>query len=261
MEQYLDTALAFAERITAQEMALTAAILFGTVICMRALRLLRPQAQRKNGFDRKTVTPATVVDDDSSYLPPKSVAPLQPNKPAKADQNRAAVRPVTDIARPKTARPRIVDVTQKPEGAAPSNVAQALSKISFAPKPMMPWEHYCLLRDIEAFLADHGAGHRLFSKVQLSDAFGIHTTQMSDELGHAVGRALAPFKVDFLILDRHGMPSLALHMTPANPVLETVFDKAEVPLLVLPSDYSWTSVEAQLSSYLGAPLQPLRRAG
>ena len=255
MTQYLDIALAFAERLSGQGLALTAAVLFATVICMRTLRLLRREPQRA---DRNPVDPIAMIDDETSFLPPKVVARAQPaTRPVRA----TSPRNVAELEAAKPARPRIVDVTQKPVGASPSNVANALAKVSFAPKPMMPWEHYCLLRDIEAFLADHGAGHRLFSKVQLSDAFGIHATQMSDELGQAVGRALAPFKVDFLILDRHGMPSLALHMTPANPVLETVFDKAEVPLLVLPSDYSWTSVEAELSSYLGTPLHPLRRAG
>lgn len=253
MTEYLNIVLAYATSMAPRDWALTAAILFVTVICTRLIRLLRQKPTPKRA--RKTAVDRGVVAQPAADVPPEPVRPIQvaprpaPQRPA---PHRQAPRPrVVAAAAPNAPAP----------SATPSNVAQALAKVSFSAKPLMPWEHYCLLRDIEAFLADQSAGHRLFSKVQLSDAFGVDLNKSSSELGDAVERALEPFRVDFLILDRQGMPCLALQMTPPSPVLETVFDKAGVPLLVLPGDYSWPTVELQLSRHLGAPLQPLRHAG
>ena len=255
MTEYLNIALAIVEQLTARDWALMAAFLFILVMCLRTLRLLRKKPAHQAGAQ---ATAVPVVEPTQVAQEPAR----QPRRPAPAKRVHAvapAPKPAPAAQPPRT-KARVNSVKPAPQ-SAPSNVAQALSKVNFSAKPMMPWEQYCLLRDIEAFLIDQGAGHRLFSHVQLSDAFGVNTAHMSDELGDAVERALAPFRVDFLILDRQGVPTLALHMAPANPVLETVFDKAGVPLLVLPADYSWMTIESQLARHLGDALQPLRHAG
>lgn len=250
MSEFLNITKGLAAQLTPMEWAITAGVLFMTVIWMGALRLLwakmkRPKPQAAPGPQLRAVDGG----GDASYLSAKPVAAPRPARPRPAPRVVHAAD-ANAVSRAAAARAEPSDL----------NIADALSKVDFAAKPMMPWEQYCLLRDIEAFLFDQNAGHRLFSKVQLSDAFGVSAAQMTAELSEAVDRALKPFKLDFLILDRHGMPVLALHMAPANPVLETICDNADLPLLILPQDYSWMTVESQLSLHLGAPLQPLREA-
>ncbi len=239
MTEYLTVLLTYTDRFSAQDWALASSALFAVLICRRMMRMLRKAKVHEARLEAEEAQVAAAP------------APVEPHRPA-----------------PSPMRPRVV-ASSAPnfaptveETPPPANVAAALAKVNFAAKPMMPWEQYCLQRDIEAFLNEHSAGHRLFSKVLLSDAFGVNkSTQMSDELAQAVDRALTPFKLDFLILDRHGMPSLAVHLGQANPVIYTVLDKAGVPLLELPKDYSWVAVEEQLFGYFGAPLQPIRSVG
>jgi len=131
-----------------------------------------------------------------------------------------------------------------------SPVAHALEKVPFVARPLMAWGQYCLLRDVESFLARIGAGHRLFCRLHLDEVFGADTNEVSDELAKAVSRALEPCVIDFTILDRHGSPVMGILVDEDDPVVHAVFRKSAVPLIVLPHDYSWPALEHQLELQL-----------
>lgn len=262
MTEYFTLIRSMIELTTIRDWALAAAVFFVVVFGLRVLRMMRQrsaQALRTTSGPKGTAVPANESSDLARKPIPRPRRPVSRNR-ALGEGEAVNAQPASMTSQAPAIQTQITSVEPLPE-AAPSNVANALAKVSFAAKPMMPWGKYCLLRDIEAFLSDHGAGHRLFSHVQLSDVFGVDSAHMSDELTDAVSRALAPFRFDFLILDRQGMPALALQMGSTNPVLETVCIKANVALLMLPADYSWLTVETQLAQHLGDPAQPMRQAG
>ena len=260
MTEYFTIIRSMIEQMTIQDWALAAAVFFVVALVLRVFRMMRQRpthALRTKAGPKGTAVPVVEPSDLARKPIPRPSRPVPRNR-ARAEAE--AAQPASVTSQAPAIQTQITSVEPVPE-AAPSNVANALAKVGFAAKPMMPWGQYCLLRDIEAFLGDHGAGHRLFSHVQLSDVFGVDSAHMSDELTDAVSRALAPFRFDFLILDRQGMPALALQMGSTNPVLETVCIKANVPLLMLPADYSWLTVETQLAQHLGDPVQSMRQAG
>lgn len=130
--------------------------------------------------------------------------------------------------------------------ADPNAVSQALRNVKFKGKPLMAWDSYCLMRDLEAYLAARTTGHRLLTRVRLDDAFAADPNQYSTELTDAVCRALSPFEVDFIFLDRTGVPVLGICWNRTNAVIEAVFDQAGLPLFLVEEDYAWPDLEAEL---------------
>jgi hypothetical protein len=146
------------------------------------------------------------------------------------------------------------------DAAMPADdVAQALTSVRFTGTSLMKWQEYCLLRDVEALLTRLGSGHRLFCHVALSEFFSPTPGQHSPALCNAVEKAVAPYRVDFLVVDRQGYPALGLGFGSTDPVVRTVFTQAGLPNLTVKADYDWTQLEQKLTQVLGNPSRQMRK--
>ncbi|MFT6273635.1 MAG: hypothetical protein ACJA0F_002490, partial [Dinoroseobacter sp.] len=253
MDQYINIVMATLHGLAAEDWAVAAAVLFCTVFIMRSLRMVQRTTPAAMGPDLRDLSPMTP----------------QPTRPQRPAQN--ALRPIQakPARRPERLRADANAETQdtrfhdsvlgaRAEAAADAampadDVAQALTSVRFTGTSLMKWQEYCLLRDVEALLTRLGSGHRLFCHVALSEFFSPTPGQHSPALCNAVEKAVAPYRVDFLVVDRQGYPALGLGFGSTDPVVRTVFTQAGLPNLTVKADYDWTQLEQKLTQVLGNP--------
>lgn len=259
MEQYLNIATATLRGLAAEDWAVAAAVLFGTVFIMRSLRMMR------------RATPAA-MGPDLRDLGPVDPQPKRPQRPARSVPNPVAAKPMrrpervraVPQAEPQDVRFRDSVLGARAEAAAEAampadDVAHALASVQFTGTSLMKWQEYCLLRDVEGLLERLGSGHRLFCHVAISEFFSPATGQHSPALCSAVEKAVAPYRVDFLVVDRQGYPALGLGFDKTDPVVRTVFKQAGLPSLTVKADYDWTQLERKLAQVLGSPTRQMRK--
>lgn len=261
MDALIETVLPLLNGVAAEDWAVAAAVLFATLILMRSLRMMRRAARLATTAPKRAARTGPAPLDDTIPGPlvdgPDRRDIDVPARDADADRN-APPRfrdSVTGLASPAASAPAMSApapaLAPKAEADA-DDVAQALAGISFTGTSLMKWQEYCLLRDIEGLLDRLGSGHRLFCHVALEEFFGPTKGKHSDTLRAAVTKAIAPFRVDFLIVDRQGYPALGLGFGRTDPVVQTVFRQADVPCLTVDAQYDWTHLEATLTRSLGA---------
>ncbi len=260
MDQYLNIATATLRGLAAEDWAVAAAVLFGTVFIMRSLRMMRRAAPAAMGPDLRD-------------LDPVAAPPRRPERPARTAPSPVPVKPVRRPERVRATQPNpkpepqdvrfrdsVLGARADTEAAIPADdVAHALASVQFAGTSLMKWQEYCLLRDIEGLLERLGSGHRLFCHVAISEFFSPAPDQHSPALCAAVEKAVAPYRVDFLVVDRQGYPALGLGFDQTDPVVRTVFKQAGLPSLTVKSDYDWTELERKLAQVLGSAPRQMRK--
>lgn len=236
MDAYVELVLAFLASVAARDWAVAAALLFALVLVLRLVRIVARPAQVPPAAQRAPAAPVA----DTISPPPAAVRAPDP-------------APRSDT-RPRVALP---PAAQAGDGPSPLEVSRALSQVRFEGKSMMKWQEYCLLRDVEGLLTRLGKGHRLFCHVALTEFFTGTGASRSTELTEAVDRALAPYRADFLIVDRQGYPAMGLAFATDSPVVRTVFRQAGLPFLSVRDDYSWPLLEREVVHGLNSVARPL----
>lgn len=250
--------------------AIVSAILFGTVVMMRSLRMVRradadarpenvetrvqpvprptrPKRVTRNVQQDPQVAEASVVDDHQSVR--------RAPRPAPVRSAQVQPRQMPNLAaKPEEQRP----VGKK--SLTPGEVAEALNSVRFDGISLMKWQEYCLLRDIEGLLERLGSGHRLFCHVALREFFEPSNNKHSPALRNAVASAIAPYRADFLIVDRQGYPAMGIGFGKTDPVVRTVFVQAQLPCLTVQADYDWMELEPELVQLLGATPRSMRKS-
>lgn len=247
MDQTLESMLAQLRDLSPEDWAIGAAVLFSLLIVARVFRTIRRLARYEA---KEAMAEQRVPDDATPHAPQRPVARTTvAARTAKRDE----VRFVDSIV--------ANEPDSAPEhGTAEQAIAKALKTMAFDSKSLMRWQEYCLLRDIEGLLARLGSGHRLFCHVGLGEFFAPAMGQDSRGLTDAVGKAIASYRADFLIVDRQGYPALGLGFGRTDPVVGMVFARADVPCMTVAEDYDWTMLEPKLAAVLAAPTRKLRKS-
>jgi hypothetical protein len=259
MDQYINIVMATLRGLAAEDWAVAAAVLFCTVFIMRSLRMVRRATPAAMGPDLRDLSHMTLQHTRPQRPAQNALRPVQA-KPARRPER------VRADANAETQDTRFHDsvLGARAEAAADAampadDVAQALTSVRFTGTSLMKWQEYCLLRDVEALLTRLGSGHRLFCHVALSEFFSPTPGQHSPALCNAVEKAVAPYRVDFLVVDRQGYPALGLGFGSTDPVVRTVFTQAGLPNLTVKADYDWTQLEQKLTQVLGNPSRQMRK--
>lgn len=256
--------------LSAEGWVIVSAIFFGTVIMMRSLRMVRraDAIAAPEYFTEGSAKPAlkpkrpkrvirqakqdTLTDESYNDYGRHSIS--QAPRPVPVHSASFQSPPIAEPAARRQA-PRV----PSKRSLASDEIADTLNSVRFDGVSLMKWQEYCLLRDVEGLLDRLGSGHRLLCHVALREFFEPSSHKHSPALCNAVENAIAPFRVDFLIIDRLGYPAMGIGFGETDPVVRTVFVQAHLPCLTVQADYDWTGLEPELALLLGAAPRQMRK--
>ena len=85
-----------------------------------------------------------------------------------------------------------------------------ISKVDFEPRRLLNKSEYSILQILEKTARDLGGGHRVMAQTSLGEIIAPSTVSGSEESRDLAFRSINSKRLDFLIIDRSGMPALAV---------------------------------------------------
>ena len=142
-----------------------------------------------------------------------------------------------------------------------------ISRVDFEPRRLLNKSEYGILQILERFTREIGGGYRVMAQTSLGEIIAPSTASGSEEARDLAFRSINSKRLDFLVIDRFGMPALAVEYQGhghyqnrafmRDAVKREAVRKARVPFLEIPAEYDATVLENQIRS----ALRPDQRRG
>ena len=142
----------------------------------------------------------------------------------------------------------------------PTAQMEFISKVDFEPRRLLNKSEYGILRILEKIIRDLGAGHRVMAQTSLGEIIAPNAASGSEESRDLAFRSINSKRLDFLVIDRSGMPALAVEYQGhghyqnkafmRDAVKREAVRKANIRFLEIPAEYDASIVENQVRSAL-----------
>ena len=142
----------------------------------------------------------------------------------------------------------------------PKAQMEFISKVDFEPRRLLNKSEYGILRILENVTREIGGGHRVMAQTSLGEIIAPSNASGSEEARDLAFRSINSKRLDFLIIDRLGMPALAVEYQGhghyqngafmRDAVKREAVRKARVQFLEIPAEYDEMIVERQIRSAL-----------
>ena len=131
-----------------------------------------------------------------------------------------------------------------------------ISKVDFEPRRLLNRSEYGILQILEKITRELGGGHRVMVQTSLGETIAPKTASGSDGARGLAFRSINSKRLDFLVIDRSGMPALAVEYQGHGHYQNRVFmrdavkreavRKARIKFLEIPAEYDAAIVENQV---------------
>ena len=142
----------------------------------------------------------------------------------------------------------------------PKAQMEFVSKVDFEPRRLLNKSEYGILQILEKITREIGGGHRVMAQTSLGEIIAPSNASGSDEDRDLAFRSINSKRLDFLVIDRLGMPALAVEYQGhghyqngafmRDAVKREAVRKAKVQFLEIPAEYDAMVVENQIHSAL-----------
>ena len=135
-----------------------------------------------------------------------------------------------------------------------------ISRVDFEPRRLLNKPEYGILQILERLAREIGGGHRVMAQTSLGEIIAPRNTSASEEARDLAFRSINSKRLDFLVIDRSGMPALAVEYQGhghyqnrafmRDAVKREAVRKAGVPFLEIPAEYDVTVEENRIRAAL-----------
>ena len=133
-----------------------------------------------------------------------------------------------------------------------------ISKVDFEPRRLLNKSEYGILRILENIVREIGGGHRVMAQTSLGEIIAPRSASGSDKARDLAFRSINSKRLDFLVIDRSGMPALAVEYQGhghyrnrsfmRDAVKREAVRKARIQYLEIPAEFDAAIVENQVRS-------------
>ena len=144
--------------------------------------------------------------------------------------------------------------------ATRSNRWSTISRVEFEPRRLLNRSEYGILRILEKVVRETGSGRRVMAQTSLGEVIGTRSASGTEEARDPAFRSINSKRLDFLVIDRSGMPVLAVEYQGHGHYQNNAFmrdavkreavRKAGIRLVEIPAEYDEAVLENQLRSEL-----------
>ena len=142
----------------------------------------------------------------------------------------------------------------------PKAQLEFISRVDFEPRRLLNKSEYGILLILEKIGREIGRGHRVMAQTCLGEIMAPQTASGSEQTRDLAFRSINSKRLDFLIIDRTGMPALAVEYQGRGHYQNRAFmrdavkreavRKAGIQFLEVPAQYDATMLENQVRSAL-----------
>ncbi|MDE2891356.1 MAG: DUF2726 domain-containing protein [Chloroflexota bacterium] len=142
----------------------------------------------------------------------------------------------------------------------PKAQMEFISGVDFEARRLLNKSEFGILRLLEKVTGEMGHGYRVMAQTSLGEVIAPHSESASDELRELAFRSINSKRLDFLVIDRTGMPALAVEYQGhghyqnrafmRDAVKREAVRKAGIRLLEIQAEYDVTVLESQVRSEL-----------
>ena len=142
----------------------------------------------------------------------------------------------------------------------PKAQMEFISKVDFEPLRLLNRSEYRILQILEKVTREIGERHRVMAQTSLGEIIAPRAASASENERDLAFRSINSKRLDFLIIDRTGMPSLAVEYQGhghyqnrafmRDAVKREAVRRASIKFLEIPAEYDATLVETQVRSAL-----------
>ena len=142
----------------------------------------------------------------------------------------------------------------------PAAQMEFISKVDFEPRRLLNKSEYGILRILENIARETGGGYRIMAQNSMGEIIAPKTASGSDEARDLAFRSINSKRLDFLVIDRSGMPVLAVEYQGhghyqnrafmRDAVKREAVRKARIQFLEIPVAFDAAVVENQIRSAL-----------
>ena len=135
-----------------------------------------------------------------------------------------------------------------------------ISRVDFEPRGLLNRSEYGILRILEHITREIGGGHRVMAQTSLGEIISPKPRSGSDEARDLAFRSINSKRLDFLVIDRVGMPALAVEYQGhghyrnkafmRDAVKREAVRKAGIQFLEVPAEYDARIFASQVCSAL-----------
>ena len=140
----------------------------------------------------------------------------------------------------------------------PAAQMEFISKVDFEPRRLLNKSEYGILRILENIVREIGGGHRVMAQTSLGEIIAPRSASGSDKARDLAFRSINSKRLDFLVIDRSGMPALAVEYQGhghyrnrsfmRDAVKREAVRKARIQYLEIPAEFDAAIVENQIRS-------------
>ena len=154
----------------------------------------------------------------------------------------------------------------------PKAQMEFVSRVDFEPRRLLNKPEYGILQILERVTKEINGGYRVMAQTSLGEIIAPASASGSEEARDLAFRSINSKRLDFLVIDRTGMPALAVEYQGhghyqnkafmRDAVKREAVRKARIQFLEIPAEYDVKVVEDQIRSVLRpSPARPDRRRG
>ena len=138
----------------------------------------------------------------------------------------------------------------------PKAQMEFISRVDFEPCRLLNKSEYGVLRVLDKITQEIGRGHRVMAQTSLGEIIAPQVASGSEEARGLAFRSINSKRLDFLVIDRSGMPALAVEYQGhghyqnrafmRDAVKREAVRKAGIEFLEVPAQYDATILEDQI---------------
>ena len=142
----------------------------------------------------------------------------------------------------------------------PNVQMEFVSRVEFEPRRLLNKSEYPILRILEQVVREVGNGHRVMAQTSMGEIVTPKNSTASEEDCDLAYRSINSKRLDFLVINKYGIPTLAIeyqgggHFRPKSFMRDAVkreaLRKAGIAFLEVPENYKTTDLKAQVRSML-----------
>ena len=142
----------------------------------------------------------------------------------------------------------------------PKAQMEFVARVDFEPRRLLNKSEYGILRILEKTAREIGHGHRGMAQTSLGEIIAPRSASSSEQARELAFRSINSKRLDFLVIDRSGMPALAVEYQGhghyqnkafmRDAVKREAVRKARIAFLEVPAQYDATILEDQVRSAL-----------
>lgn len=135
-----------------------------------------------------------------------------------------------------------------------------ISKVDFEQRRLLNKSEYGILQVLEKVTREIDGGHRVMAQTSLGEIIAPQSASGSEEARDLAFRSINSKRLDFLVIDRSGMPALAVEYQGhghyqnrafmRDAVKREAVRKARIQFLEIPAEYDAMVLENQIRSML-----------